>query len=64
MIASRYAPAVCVLIALALVPTIIHSYAHTVAKDGLVTAAIPLSLNGAPSSPTEHDAAWGQRRLS
>ena len=63
MISSRYAPAVCVLVALALVPTIIHSYTHTVAKDGLTTAAIPLSLNGAPSSPTEHDAAWGQRRF-
>ena len=63
MISTRYAPAVCALIALALVPTIIHSYTHTVAKDGLVTAAIPLSLNGAPSSPTEHDAAWGQRRF-
>jgi len=63
MISTRYAPAVCVLIALALVPTVMHSYAHTVATDGLMTGAIPMSLNGAPSSPTEHDAAWGQRRF-
>lgn len=63
MISSRYAPAVCVLIALALIPTVIHSYSHTVAKDGLTTAAIPLSLNGATSTPTEHDPAWGQRRF-
>lgn len=63
MISSRYAPAVCVLVALALVPTIIHSYTHTVSKDGLTTAAIPLSLEGAPSTQTEHDAAWGQRRF-
>lgn len=63
MISSRYAPAVCVLVALALVPTLLHSYAHTVAKDGLTTANIPLSLNGAPSTPTEHDAAWGRRRF-
>ena len=63
MISSRYAPAVCVLVALALVPTVIHSYAHTVAKDDLTTAAIPLVLNGAPSTPTEHDAAWGKRRF-
>ena len=63
MISTRYAPAVCVLIALALVPTVMHSYAHTVATDGLMTGAIPMSLNGAPSSPTEHDAAWGQLRF-
>ena len=63
MIAARYLPAVCVLVALALVPTLIHSYSPDVAVDGRGTEAIPVSLAGYTGVASSRDAAWGQRRF-
>ena len=46
MIAPRFATAVCVLLALALIPTIIHSYAGVVVEDGRRASALPETLAG------------------
>jgi hypothetical protein len=59
----RFAPAVCVLVALALVPTIIHSYAGVVVDDELSTARIPETLAGFRSRPSDRSATWGERRF-
>ncbi|HZI80110.1 MAG TPA: hypothetical protein VFD69_11395 [Vicinamibacterales bacterium] len=63
MWSSRYAPAVCVVLLLALVPTIIHSYAGLVTNDGRSTATIPTSLMSYSSAPTRRSADWGERRF-
>jgi hypothetical protein len=63
MISLRYVPAICLLGALALVPTIIHSYSARVQVDGLSAAAIPDSLAGYSSLPTTRNPTWGQRRF-
>ena len=64
MISPRYAPALCALMAVALVPTLIHSYAGATVNDGRTTAMIPTMLAGSGSAPTgERDATWGQRRF-
>lgn len=63
MIASRFAPLVCVLLALALIPTIIHSYAGVVVEDGRQASALPATLAGFTSRPSDRSATWGQRRF-
>lgn len=63
MISVRYLPATCVLLALALVPTIIHSYSTDAGDDGRRTAAVPTELAGYTSRPSDRNAAWGQRRF-
>ena len=63
MMSSRYAPAVCVALVLALVPTIIHGYFGLVAADTLATKAIPLELDGYRGEPTSRSANWGRRRF-
>ena len=63
MIAPRFAPAVCLLAGLALVPTVIHSYAGVRVGDGRTLAAVPESLAGFPSTPSAREASWGQRRF-
>jgi hypothetical protein len=60
---TRYAPAICVALLLALVPTIIHSYAGVVASDGLTTKAIPATLAGYSSVPTKRSDDWGERHF-
>ena len=62
-ISHRFIPAACVLLAAALVPTIIHSYSAEVHDDGLTSAAIPTILAGFASVPSERAAAWGKRRF-
>jgi hypothetical protein len=62
VIASRYLLSLCVLLGLALVPTIIHSYADDVARDGL-TASVADSLAGYSGAPTDRNAEWGARRF-
>jgi hypothetical protein len=61
MIATRFAPAVALLLALALVPTIIHSYVGSDVRDGLSTGAISETVGGLSSTPTARKAAWVQR---
>jgi hypothetical protein len=63
VISPRYLPAICVLLALALVPTIMHSYSGGPAIDGRTTAAIPRVLAGYQSTPTDRNAGWGKRRF-
>lgn len=63
MISPRFAPAVCILAGLALIPTLIHSYAGVRVDDGRSTAAIPATLAGFTSTPSGRNASWGRRRF-
>jgi hypothetical protein len=63
MISLRYAPALCGLLALALVPTIIHSYSSDSESDGRSTSSIPLTLAGYAAVPSARNATWGKRRF-
>jgi hypothetical protein len=63
MMSSRYAPAVCVALVVALIPTIIHSYAGMVVTDGLTASAVPPVLGAYASTPTDRSADWGERRF-
>ena len=63
MMSSRFAPAVCVALVLALVPTIIHGYVGMVATDALTTKAIPLVLDDYRGEPTSRPDNWGRRRF-
>ena len=58
MISTRHAASVAVLLALALVPTAIHSYWGVVATDGLHAAGVPEHLDGMASAPTARKPAW------
>ena len=59
MISHRFGPAVCVLVAFALVPPFIHSYAGA-ADDGFHTRSIPEELAGFSSSAARRDSRWGK----
>ena len=63
MISARFAPLVCALVGLALVPTFIHSYADSTIVDGRTTEDIPASLAGYSSTPSGRNAGWGKRRF-
>ena len=63
MMSTRYAPAICAVLLLALVPTIIHSYAGMVVPDTLSTRSIPEQLGEYKSTPTRRSADWGERRF-
>jgi hypothetical protein len=54
---------VCALVGLALVPTLIHSYAETTVRDGLSTQVISTSLAGYQGVPSGRNATWGKRRF-
>jgi hypothetical protein len=60
MLSSRYAPAICIALVVALIPTIIHSYAGVVVADGRTTSAIPTTLLTYSSSPTDRSENWGR----
>src|SRR5688572_19597972 len=63
MISTRYAPVICVLFLIALVPTLIHSYGTDVAADGLSTTSIGASLAGYQSSASGRGPNWGLNRF-
>ena len=63
MIASRFVPWICVLLGLAIAPTIIHSYADDRASDGRRAAAVADHLAGYAGAPTGRNATWGARRF-
>lgn len=63
MLSTRYAPAICLALALALIPTIIHSYAGVVTSDKLSTKAIPAQLGTYTSVPTKRPEDWGERHF-
>jgi hypothetical protein len=64
MIATRFAPATLVLLAVALLPTVIHSYVGLTGADALQVAAIQPTLAGMTSVTTKRSVDWGQRRLA
>lgn len=64
MISTRFVPALCIVVAIALVPTLIHSYAGAVVRDGRTTSSIDASLAGFVSAPSSRDAGWGARRFN
>jgi hypothetical protein len=63
MISARFAPLICALVGVALIPTFIHSYADSTVVDGRTTAAVPTTLAGYTSMPSGRSAAWGGRRF-
>ena len=63
MISPRYLPYLAVLLGLALVPTIIHSYADDTERDGRETSRLPMVLAGYSATPTDRDSTWGERRF-
>jgi hypothetical protein len=63
VIANRFLPIVCALVALTLVPTLIHSYADSTVRDGRATETIPTSLAGYVGAPSGRNATWGKRRF-
>ena len=58
MISSRYAAATVLLVALALVPTVIHSYLDLTVDDGVVVRSVPETIDGMTSRPTERRPGW------
>ncbi|HHH13735.1 MAG TPA: hypothetical protein ENJ98_05815 [Thiolapillus brandeum] len=60
MIALRYVPGVILLLAVALVPTVIHQYLGMEEDDGRRTAAVPQVLAGFQGRPAERRRAWGE----
>jgi hypothetical protein len=58
MISPRYAAPVAALLALALVPTVIHSYRGAAVVDGLRAEAIPARLGDMGSSPINRRPGW------
>ena len=58
MIATRYAAAAAGLLALALVPTVLHNYLGLESDDGRRTAAIPSDLAGAREVPLDRPSTW------
>lgn len=59
MISSRYAPIVALLLILALVPTIIHSYLQQKTDDEVIVSSTIPSIEGYTSEPfTRHNTEW------
>lgn len=63
MISPRYAPAVCALLVLALVPTVIHVYAGAVVSDARRATLVPETLAGYSSQASSRPPDWGRRRF-
>lgn len=63
MISTRYVPVIGLMLALALVPTFIHSYAGGDEDDGRKATALPSELAGYRSVPSDRNETWGQRRF-
>jgi hypothetical protein len=64
MISPRFAAPVAALLALALVPTVIHSYREIRTDDGLRAEALAGRLDGMTSSPTGRRADWVKRNFA
>jgi hypothetical protein len=58
MISARYATPAALLCAIALVPTVIHSYVGLRHVDGFSTASIPVQFGSVTGHPTKRTAAW------
>jgi len=57
---QRYALPVIILLAVALIPTVIHNYMEAKTKDGLITSAIPATIAGFTSTQTKRLPNWGE----
>ena len=64
MFSTRFALPVLVLLALAAVPTVIHSYMGSAVPDGRSASAIPMRLDGETGTATKRRASWGEERLA
>ena len=60
MISSRYAIPVIILLVVALIPTIIHSYIGATVIDGKSVHAIPGIFKNFTSKPSKRNAQWGK----
>ena len=60
MVSSRFALPVALVLALALVPTFIHSYLDSRHRDGLSVQKLPRVLNGYSSKDTNRNPQWGE----
>jgi hypothetical protein len=58
VISTRYAPAVAVLVGLALFPTVLHTYVGYTASDGKTSQQVPQQLGGIDGIDTRRDAHW------
>ena len=58
MISLRYAPAVTVLVGVALVPTVLHTYVGATANDGRTSQQVARRLDGLEGIDTSRDADW------
>lgn len=63
MTSLRYTTPLAVLLGIALIPTVLHSYWGAVADDGRTAAGIPASLAGAESMPTSRRAEWVKKNF-
>ena len=61
---SRFAPAMLVAIAVALVPTVLHNYLGLKIDDGRQAATISPYLDGFAGYASDRDAGWGERWLA
>jgi hypothetical protein len=64
VISTRYVPGVAVLVTIALVPTIVHSYVGASVDDGRKTAAIPTRLNGLDGRSTNRPSIWAEETFA
>src|SRR5690606_25038359 len=64
VISSRFAPPTAALLALALVPTVLHSYRGVTVDDGRRVRDLPQVLNEARSAPTARRAEWVEADLA
>jgi len=60
MISSRYALPVILLLSLALIPTVIHSYLGSTTDDGMLAEKISPVLDGFTSVPSDRNKRWGE----
>ena len=64
MIATRYLSAICAMLAIAMVPTVIHSYVGLSVVDGKTTAAIDHVLDGRSGTDTNRSPDWVRENFS
>jgi len=60
---ARFLPAIGGCLAVALLPTLLHSYSGRRATDGLTVASIPTTLAGYLGVASDRNRSWGQRRF-
>lgn len=61
MISTRYGPAFILFAGIALIPTLIHTYAGFTIEDGFFSSEIDTSLAGLESEPSTRNASWVEK---